>query len=532
VKEKHWTLLVGTLISAGLIFAWFHRHVEDDAFITFRYSQHLVEGFGPVWNTDQRVEGYTNFLWMLLMCIPIALGVDPVLPSILLGLACTGTSLWFLFLISKRQTESAAKGFWAWLPLVFSHTLLIFSTSGMETAFNGLLWTIALWQLQPMLRGNRIPSPKSLWLLGITCALAVMCRPEGGLLVLGCAVAIWMWLKIARHGIWVKFWHFAAAVLLPLLPWLIWKLTFYGSLLPNTFYVKTGSGSWSMGLQYSLAFLLVSGFWIPELLMRTTKVLKSWNFDVFLIVGAGLVTSFVGYTAWAGGDYLEFRLMVPILPILLLLPGWRLARKSLNMRQIIVASVAMAVVAVAWGQGHGRIYKIWYMNSAVHPTTSNTNFLSFADQGKALGELLGHDRSIRLAIGACGGIPYYSRFYGIDLYGLNEPRNGFVAHSTGYGPGHAKLADFSYVQARKPHLISLRCEYLPDLPNQRRYIAKDPQIAEVLHGTDMKSLPPLPIIELPLGRGFVEVCIYSQSHPKIDSVIKINGLKIYTLELD
>ncbi|HEX2899108.1 MAG TPA: hypothetical protein VHS96_05235, partial [Bacteroidia bacterium] len=476
MKEKHWTLLVWGLILAGMGFAWAFRHVEDDAFITFRYSQHLSEGLGPVWNPDQRVEGYTNFLWMLLMAVPIAFGWDPVLPAITVSLVCLALNLWLLYLISKRQTESPAKGFWAWLPLVFSHTLLIFATSGMETALNGFLWTLALWQLQPMIRGNKLPSQKGLWLLGFTCSLAVMCRPEGALLVMACMIAIWMWLKIARHGIWVKLWHFCAATLLPLLPWVIWKIAFYGSLLPNTFYVKTQSGSFSMGWQYCLAFLLVSGFWIPELVMRTTKVIQRWHFDVFLIVGAGLVAAFVGYAAWAGGDYLEFRLMVPVLPLLLLLPGWRLARKALQMRQIVAASLGMAALALVWGQGHGRIFKIWYMNTAVHSVDEDAHFLSFAAQGQALGELLGYDRTIRLAIGACGGIPYYTRCYGIDLYGLNEPRAEFAGYETGYGPGHASFADFSFIRRRQPHLISLRCDYLPGLPADRRYSLTDPHV--------------------------------------------------------
>jgi arabinofuranosyltransferase len=530
VKDRHWPILVWILILAGVGFAWLNRHVEDDAFITFRYSQHLVEGYGPVWNIDQRVEGYTNFLWMLMMAVPIAFGMDPVLPSIVISLGSLALSLWFLFDISRRQTEDPAKGFWAWLPLVFSHTLLIFATSGMETAFNGFLWTLVLWQLQPLLRGNRIPGPKSLWLLGFTCALAVMSRPEGALLVAACAIAVWMWLKIARHGIWVRLWHFCAAVLLVLLPWLIWKMAFYGSLLPNTFYVKTGSGTWAMGLQYALAFLLASGFWLPELVMRTTKVLRSWYFDVFLIVGAGLVAVFVGYAVWAGGDYLEFRLMTPILPLLILLPGWRLARKALQMRQIIAVSIAMVVVSLAWGQGHGRFFKIWYMNSAIHPRSNEEHFLSFAEQGKALGELLDHDRTIRLAIGACGGIPYYSNCYGIDLYGLNEPRAEFTSYQTGYGPGHARLADFGFIARKKPHLISLSCHYLPDLPADRRYTNKDAQIAEMLHGAAKESMQNLKIIELPLQKDFVEVCIYFESHPKIDSLIKINSLKIYALE--
>ena len=37
----------------------------DDAFITFRYAQNLVEGLGPVYNPGERVEGYSSPIWML-----------------------------------------------------------------------------------------------------------------------------------------------------------------------------------------------------------------------------------------------------------------------------------------------------------------------------------------------------------------------------------------------------------------------------------------------------------------------------------
>jgi arabinofuranosyltransferase len=528
--RQHWTILVVALIAGGIVFAWINRHVEDDAFITFRYSKHLVEGLGPVWNPDQCVEGYTNFLWMLLMAIPLALGMDPVLPATVISLTALALNLWLLFVISRRQTESAEKGFWTWLPIVFSHTLLIFSTSGMETAFNGLLWTLALWQLQPMLRGNKIPSARGLWLLGLTASLAVMSRPEGGLLVIACGLAVFIWLYIARHGIWNKLWHYCAAVALPLAPWLVWKVSFYGHLLPNTFFVKTGSGSMAIGWQYCLIFLLVCGAWIPELVIRTTNVLKRWNFDVFMIVTGGLAGCFLLYMLLAGGDYLEFRMMVPVLPIVILWPAWRLARKALKMRQIVLSACAMVAIALIWGQGHGRFFKIWYLNPAVHVVDGEAQFMSFADQGKALGALLEHDGSIRLAIGACGAIPYYSGFYGIDLYGLNEPRNEFIGYGTGYSPGHGQLAHFDFIKLRRPHLISLRCDYLPDLPAARQYRADDPQIAEVTYGADSMDIRALRVVELPLGSGFAEVCLYYRSQPRIDSVIKANSLKIYSLQ--
>ena len=46
--------------------------INDDAFITFRYSKHLAQGVGPFYNVGEHVEGYTNFSLMLLMALVIA----------------------------------------------------------------------------------------------------------------------------------------------------------------------------------------------------------------------------------------------------------------------------------------------------------------------------------------------------------------------------------------------------------------------------------------------------------------------------
>ena len=39
----------------------------DDAFFTFRSAMNLHYGFGPVWNTGERIQNYTNILWMFLI---------------------------------------------------------------------------------------------------------------------------------------------------------------------------------------------------------------------------------------------------------------------------------------------------------------------------------------------------------------------------------------------------------------------------------------------------------------------------------
>ena len=39
----------------------------DDAFITFRTVDNFINGYGLTWNTTERVQAYTNPLWMFLV---------------------------------------------------------------------------------------------------------------------------------------------------------------------------------------------------------------------------------------------------------------------------------------------------------------------------------------------------------------------------------------------------------------------------------------------------------------------------------
>src|SRR5262245_14911733 len=45
----------------------YHFNAVDDAFISFRYARNLANGNGLVFNPGERVEGYTNFLWTVVL---------------------------------------------------------------------------------------------------------------------------------------------------------------------------------------------------------------------------------------------------------------------------------------------------------------------------------------------------------------------------------------------------------------------------------------------------------------------------------
>src|SRR6478735_11265017 len=73
-----WTIAAVTL---GGLLLWAHTRYyapffTDDGFISLRYTQRFLHGQGLTWNDGERVEGYSNLLWVLLTAIPGIVRLD------------------------------------------------------------------------------------------------------------------------------------------------------------------------------------------------------------------------------------------------------------------------------------------------------------------------------------------------------------------------------------------------------------------------------------------------------------------------
>ncbi len=106
-----WLALLAWLSSV----AWF---LCDDAFISFRYTRNLLEGHGLVFNPGERVEGYTNFLWILeLAALWAIFGIRPELAAPWLSVAYTAATiaatLWWVTRLPSLQHRSLV----AWMAL-------------------------------------------------------------------------------------------------------------------------------------------------------------------------------------------------------------------------------------------------------------------------------------------------------------------------------------------------------------------------------------------------------------------------------
>ena len=136
-------LLVGIWLHADL--AVYFDFTQDDAFITFRYAANYLDGHGLVYNIGERVEGYTNFLWLIIMILVKLAGGEFVIFSRTIGILCGIGTIIFTYLIGIRifGRRSLLPGLCSFL-LGSVYSFAYWSVAGLETASFALAVTASL----------------------------------------------------------------------------------------------------------------------------------------------------------------------------------------------------------------------------------------------------------------------------------------------------------------------------------------------------------------------------------------------------
>lgn len=235
-----------------------YRFVCDDAFISFRYAKNFLNGYGLVFNQGETVEGYTNFLWTLLLALGMKFNLDPIPLSMYLGISFFILSLLVLLGASGIVYRLLNQKRKILIPITFlcfaiqSHAQ-IFATSGLEVSMFGFFILIGFLLI---LFGTE----KYHFFFGnFVLILATMTRPDGALFYLFGNIFI-LFFRTYTQNFRLQFLRslfYQIPFLFLYLPYFIWKYSYYGWIFPNTFYAKSADGIYlSQGLKYiSLYFL-------------------------------------------------------------------------------------------------------------------------------------------------------------------------------------------------------------------------------------------------------------------------------------
>jgi len=442
-------------IAALVCFAWYNRFIWDDAFISFRYAYNLVHGHGLVWNVGEPIEGYTNFLWTLLMCIPFYFGYEPVTFSLVLGIIFFIFSLVSTYKTSLLLFHSRDIALLTIILLGTNYTFSSFATSGIETQLQACLFITVIYVLFGCLETNDWRPPRLL-MLSLLLSTALLTRLDSLLLVVVIfPIALFYILKDT-----ISLPQKTARMLALLVPftvligiWFIWKLFYYGDIFPNTFYVKAINTSKRLGINYIYSFL-ISYLLVPFPLLficAFKMFFKKTNQKMIALIAAILL--WILYIIKIGGDYLDFRFMVPIMPLVFILFMW-LIFVFLQNKVILTALITLLLLGSLHHKLTFQHQVIVGLDATVRIGENKLETWYFGQIGKALGTYFNYSPNVTIATYSAGGIPYYSRLKTIDESGLNDKwvaRSGYVMKDD--RPGHQRRAPLSYLLERNVNLL-------------------------------------------------------------------------------
>jgi len=434
----------------------------DDVYITLRYAKNFADGHGLVFNVGERVEGYTCFLWVVLLAAVRHLGFDIVEACGVISAAFGLLTLPVTYAGARALRVSRPAALVAPAILALSPSYAFWAGSGMETLPATFLLALALWLY--------LRRQDSLWVPAVL-ALAVLTRPDA---VVAAAVIGFERLLYWRGG--RGFWRWGASFLIIFAPYYAWRYAYYGYPLPNTFYAKVGSGmaQYERGWDYFLMFFRGSGaiawFTLALIGVWARRTRTTWT-----VLGIGL--AFWAYVVGVGGDVFGLhRFFIPALPAWGILAAIGIehlaavaiaAQRSLVRRASAAAIIFAAVTVFAIGtqrELHTPVWK-WPMLIALRtrpggvfgggPHPPRTNAMTLSARMREAQELRAHCQpGETIAASAIGVVGYYTNLRIVDMLGLVDVH---IAHRKmpGVGrflPGHEKF-DSKYVLSRKPAYI-------------------------------------------------------------------------------
>ena len=358
-------------IWAGWRLFWF---TTDDAYIAFRYVRNLTDGYGPVWNRAPflPVEGYTSPLWVALLALVWrVLGIAPPQAANVIGLWCGYASAIVLFRFARRVRLPAslarARGWLFAIPaagVLCNRHFYTWLSSGLETALFNLcaLGWVALGFVSD---GERDDA----WArrFALCCGAIALTRPDGLLFMAFGLAQLALYVRRAPFRTWVGWlgvgWPFAAVA-----AHLLFRRSYYGEWLPNTYYAKFVAPWPAAGLRYAGSFLIENGLWLWLLLLplwaarelQQRRRARDLPEATRALTWGALLIHIAYYTLVIGGDHFEYRVYSPWLPLAFLSCVPLAAR--LSSRRSVVASVCALVVALSlpipwkhWLDTRGRV---------------------------------------------------------------------------------------------------------------------------------------------------------------------------------
>ena len=479
-------VLLSVFAITGLVLAYFvarFNFLTDDAYILFRYSKNFAEGFGLVYNpgTEPPVEGYSEFLWAVLLGAVEWLHLDVTVWSRILTIAGSFLTLFLVLDFARCKFNLGipalvATGFF----FAANPTVGVWSTSGLSSSLFVLaifVYFSALFLDEDNPRGvvaglagvatsmMRADGPYWVVCIGVVALLGSLWRrkhqkgtvPVPGLFASGpfrTAVLQTVGILAVCGGI-----------------FLAWRLHVYGDYLPNTARAKVGMTALSLerGIKYLLSYWVmlpvIPAVFFLGIVAMAARLLRGSRAALGARDAATLtVAATFAYGVLVGGDFMAMgRFFLPAAPFLALIFGVLIETTIKARPSLAIALFSIGILTNAqpsYGQHlvpksvRERLHFRWtsptYSTEYSYWSGMSNRCQKWADIGRAL--KLHAKPTDSLVLVPIGAIGYYSGMVIYDSMGLTN-REVLEASEPGTNrssPGHDRLVPMQFFDRYEP----------------------------------------------------------------------------------
>ncbi len=446
-------------LSAGLFWTrgiaqLYARHPHEDAFILFRYAEHLASGAGIVFNLGgAHTEGATDFLWLCLLSACVGLGLDVAVAAVLLNAIGCG-AITFLLLLALwsplERFQAAAVGRLLFGLFLASVTPFLGAALASYDGFGTELYCALLLATHAVhLAAERPEQWARLPYFGLILGLF---RPDGAILGVGyfalslvrCRRSSNQRRALLRHG------SYAALAGLAYFTFRGW---YFGELLPLPLFVKARGPGPLPGLAMNQAWLGTSGS-LALLSLAAAFGALLWvraparRADVGRVLGAMLPVLALGLALNLAyqSQNVDFRFQAPIFTVLL----HALLRLGAEVMLVVPRGWATELVLVACAAS------LW-------PALRAGKRLWPLDYVDSTAVRLSREMTGAVVAGTeAGRLPYWSHSVFEDVVGLNNAR---AAHAP---------TPVAEIASLKPDLVMYHVGGALDFERQEQLSASGP----------------------------------------------------------
>lgn len=403
----------------------------EDIYITFRYGWNLASGNGINWNVTDAIpaEGYTTFTYVILSALFFASRIDPLPGMQVVNLMALAVLLYLAWELSRHIFRNGPEeqrynlqallpvALLLWLPATPFHV-----ATGMETMFYtatlaGISFGAICWLENP----GQI---RWLYFLGSIILLSGLTRPDG----IAYGAIVLLTLAVLSQGALLRWRNLLALVVtagIPGIIYFIWRLSYFKTLLPLSFYHKAFVGGLYGEATRNVLFTDFVGMLILPYLAFIVYRIFSRRLPpsaYILLIPCGLLTLYYSRVLAVAG--LEYRFFYPYLFGFLIVGADEFA-------SLLDLGSAQDQLLLRLATSVSGILILGYLCLGTSFFTTSNNLTAFMrgdtyheayDAYPQIGHaLLNIDRSEPIGIGEVGKIGMLLRDYTVvDVVGLND----------------------------------------------------------------------------------------------------------------